>query len=67
MEVTNITEGEVVENLKFPQNNTSNPRPYPLLKRVYLGSVYIVFGIVTALNVSTVLWNVSMLYIKDPL
>ena len=38
---------------------------YPQLKRFYLGSIYVVFGIVTALNMNVMLWDVSLLYIND--
>ena len=38
-----------------------------LLKRFYVGSVYVGFGIVTALRKRAMLWNVSVLYIKDNL
>ena len=35
---------------------------YPLLKRFHLGYVYVGFGIVTALSMSTMLWKVSLLH-----
>ena len=43
------------------------PCLYPLLKRFYSGSIYVVFGIVTALNMSAMLCSVSLLYLKDRL
>ena len=60
MEITNVAEEGVVENLYSP----SIHYPYPLLKRFHLGFVYVVFGILTALNMSVILWNLSLLYIK---
>ena len=69
MEVTNVAEGQVVQNSQSPEDDPfihpSIPYPYPLLKWFYIGSIYVGFGIVTALNVSTILWNVSLLHTKD--
>ena len=48
-----------------PSIHPSIPYPNPLLKRFYLGSINVVFGIVTALNMGAMLWNVSLLYTKD--
>ena len=45
----------------------SVPYPYPLLKRFYLGFIYVVLGIVTALNMNAVFWKLSLLYIKGRL
>ena len=71
MGVTYVAEGEVVQNLYSKKNDptihTYIHYPYPLLKKFYLGSIYGGFGIVTALDMSAMLWNVSPLYIKDHL
>ena len=40
---------------------------YPLLKRFYLGSNYVVFGIGTAFNLSALLLNEPLLSTKDHL
>ena len=42
----------------------SIPYHYPLLKRFYLRSVYVGFGIVTAFSMSVMLWNAHLLYNK---
>ena len=71
MEIINVAEGEVVQNLQSPKHDPSIhpsiPYPYSLLKRFYLGSIYVGFGIVTALNMSAMLWNVFLLHTKDHL
>ena len=52
------------------RNQTMHPcvlYPYSLLKMFYVDFIYVVFGIVIDLNMSTMLWNVSLLYINDNL
>ena len=68
MEVTIAAEGEMVQNLYFPQDD---PSIHPSINSVSLstpvGSFYVVFGVVTALNMGAMQWNVSLLYTKDHL
>ena len=69
MEATSIGEGELVQNLESQQDEIPSIHylSFPTVGEVSLGCIYDVYGIVTALNVSAMLWNVFLLCIKDHL
>ena len=67
MEVAYVAEGEMAQKFISSLGRSTQstiPYPCPLLKRFYIGSLYVVIGKVTALKM---LWNVSLLYSKDSL
>ena len=68
LKMTCVAEGKVIQNYNLQKTiHPSISYPYSLLKMFHLGSVYVGFGKVTALDMSAMLWYVSLLYTKDHL